>query len=373
MPRKGENIFKRKDGRWEGRYIKTHKNDKAVYGYVFGKSYVEVKEKKAAAIAALAAPAQEMSSAAEQPFMRDIGTRWLYDLKLTRKNSTVVKYLNQLENHIFPYFGDIRINAITNHDIITFSQNLLQSKGLASKTVADILSRIKSIRKYALIHGYEVNFIPDCVTIPRETEEIRVLSFLEQESLIRYLREHPDFTSLGILVCLFTGLRVGELCALKWSDISLDEQELHVRRTMQRLQNLDGGSEKKTHIEIDAPKSKASIRTIPIPDTIMDDLRAAYTEDAYLLTGHASLFVEPRTMENRFKTILDKCGIACATVHTCRHSYATRCIEAGFDIKSLSEMLGHANVSITLNRYVHPSMRHKHENAGKLADLFAVK
>lgn len=373
MGSKGENIFKRKDGRWEGRYIKGYQNEKTIYGYVFGKSYVEAKEKKAVAMAALSASVKELPLVAEQPFMRDIGTRWLENLKFTGKSSTIVKYLNQLENHIFPYFGDIRINDITNHDIMVFSQDLFRSKGLASKTVADILSRLKSIRKFALIHGYDVKFIPDCVTIPQEMETIRVLSFEEQESLIRYLREHLDFSSLGILVCLFTGIRLGELCALKWSDISLDEQEIYVRRTMQRLKNLDGSSERKTHIEIDVPKSKASIRTIPIPNTIMEELRAAYTEDAYLLTGHAKLFMEPRTMENRFKKIMEKCGITCATVHTCRHSYATRCIEAGFDIKSLSEMLGHANVNITLNRYVHPTMRHKHENAKKLDYLFAVK
>lgn len=373
MPRKGENIFKRMDGRWEGRYIKERRSDRPVYGYVFGKSYREVKEKKAAAIAALPAPVKELSFAKEQPLLRDIGVMWLNDVRSTRKKSTTAKYQNQLQNHILPYFGDIHINSITNHDIIEFTQNLFKSKKLSSKTVTDILSSLKSIRKFAIIHGYDVGFIPDCVTIPRDAEEIRVLSFLEEASLIRYLREHPDFTSLGILLCLFTGLRVGELCALKWSDISLEQQELRVKRTMQRIQNLDGDSEKKTYIEIDTPKSKSSIRTIPIPDTIMDDLRAAYKEDAYLLTGHSSLFVEPRTLENRFKIILNKCGIADATVHTCRHSYATRCIEAGFDIKSLSEMLGHANVSITLNRYVHPSMQHKHANVKKLADLFAVK
>lgn len=378
MARKGENIFKRKDGRWEGRYIKGRKDGKAVYGYVFGKSYTEVKEKKAAAVVGLAIKAQERKPAAEQPLLRDLGNRWLEELKPIRKMSTVVKYANQMENHIFPYFGDKRVNTITNNDLITFSNKLLTGKGikgnkLSAKSVADILSRMKSIRKFALIHGYDVNFMPDCVNIPQSAEEIRVFTFTEEETLIRYLRDHPDPTSLGILVCLFTGLRIGELCALMWNDISLAEQEISVKRTMQRLQSLDNDAKTKTYIEIDEPKSKSSIRTIPIPDNIMDDLRSFYKEGSYLLTGHPSLFVEPRTMENRFQSILKKCGIAKATVHACRHSYATRCVEAGFDIKSLSEMLGHANVNITLNRYVHPTMQFKHENAKKLAGLFAVK
>lgn len=376
MARKGENIFKRKDGRWEGRYIKERKEGKAVYGYVFGKSYTAAKEKKAVAMAAVAT--KKLKPSAEQPIMRDIGAQWLDELKPIRKKSTVVKYGNQLKCHILPFFGGMRIDEITNDDLITFSNRLLTGGGnddqkLAPKSVLDILSRIKSIRRFALIHGYEVKFMPDCVTVPQNSEGIRVLTLTEEKSLLQHLKTHADLTNLGILVCLFTGIRVGELCALMWGDISLGEQELHIRRTMQRLQNKDEKATAKTYIEIDEPKSKSSIRTIPIPSNIMDDLRSAYTEDAYLLTGHARLFVEPRTMENRFKAILKECGIADANFHTCRHTFATRCVEAGFDIKSLSEILGHANVNITLNRYVHPTLQLKHENMNKLSGLFAVK
>ena len=189
----------------------------------------------------------------------------------------------------------------------------------APKTVADILSRMKSIRKFALIHGYKVNFIPDCTAIPQGNEDIRVFSLAEEKILLTYLRENSDLISLGILVCLFTGLRIGEICALRWSDISLIEQEIHVRRTMQRLQNLDKNAEKKTYIAIDTPKSNSSIRTIPIPDNIMDRLRQAYVRDAYLLTGDVKRFVEPRTMENRFKSIIKKCGMEDASMHACRH------------------------------------------------------
>ena len=142
---------------------------------------------------------------------------------------------------------------------------------------------------------------------------------------------------------------------------------------MQRLRNLDEKLETRTHIEIGEPKSQSSIRTIPIPDSIMKLLRSNYVEGAYLLSGHSKYFIEPRTMENRFKSILKKCGIKDANFHSLRHTFATRCIEVGFDIKSLSEILGHANVNITLNRYVHPSMKLKRENMNKLSELFAVK
>lgn len=373
MPRKGENIFKRVDGRWEGRFIKNHTGGKAVYGYVYGKSYKEVKEKKSEAIAKLSTKPARFSESMAPPTVETIAIKWLDDLKAVRKSSTIVKYQYQLESHIIPYLGICRIDEVSNDDIVAFSNHLLTKKSLAPKTVSDILSRMKSIRKYAVIHGYSVGFHPECITIPQTNEEIRVLSFAEEEALLDYLWAHPDLTSLGILVCLFTGIRIGELCALMWSDISLSEKELHIKRTLQRLKNLDENAEKKTYISIDEPKSKCSIRTVPIPDNIIDALHRAYVSDGYLLTGSIHRFVEPRTMENRFKNILTACGIADANYHALRHSYATRCIEAGVDIKALSEMLGHANVNITLNRYVHPTMQFKHENVKKLSELFVVK
>lgn len=373
MPRKGENIFKRADGRWEGRFIKDHIGGKSVYGYVYGKSYKEVKEKKAAAIADLSTKPARPSEQTAHPTVEVIAVKWLDDLKPVRKASTIVKYQNQLDSHIIPYLGVLRIDEVSNEDIIAFSNHLLTEKNLSPKTASDIISRVKSIRKYAIIHGYSVGFHQECITIPQSSEEIRVLSFAEEEALLIYLKEHPDLTSLGILVCLFTGIRIGELCALMWSDISLSEKELHIKRTMQRLKNLDKNAERRTYISIDEPKSKCSIRSVPIPDNIMDALCQAYVEDGYLLTGSSRRFVEPRTMENRFKSILKACGIADANYHALRHSYATRCIEAGVDIKALSEMLGHANVNITLNRYVHPTMQFKHENVKKLSELFVVK
>lgn len=373
MPRKGENIFKRTDGRWEGRFIKNHIGGKAVYGYVYGKSYKEVKAKKSAAISELSAKSETFSNAMNTLTMEAIANKWLDNLKAARKESTIVKYQNQLKSHIIPYLGLRKINDISNDDIVTFIHYLLSKKKLAPKTVSDILSRIKSIRKHAIMHGYDVRFHPECIVIPQPIGKIRVLSFTEEAALIAYLEDHPGLTSLGILVCLFTGIRLGELCALKWSDISLAEKELHIKRTMQRLKNLDESAEKKTYISIDEPKSKCSIRTIPIPDTIIDALLKAYVSSGYLLTGSVHKFVEPRTMENRFKVILAECGISDANYHALRHSYATRCVEAGVDIKALSEMLGHANVNITLNRYVHPTMQFKHENVKKLSELFVVK
>lgn len=139
---------------------------------------------------------------------------------------------------------------------------------------------------------------------------------------------------------------------------------------MQRIRVKDNPN-RKTEVKILRPKSDCSTRTIPIPDILLPVLKVNYSEGAFLLTGDKKKFVEPRTMQNRFRSILKKAGIAHANFHATRHTFATRCVEAGFDIKCLSEILGHADVSITLNRYVHPTMNLKAENMAKLTGLFS--
>ena len=172
MPRKGENIFKRKDGRWEGRYIRERDGNKAVYGYVFGKSYLEVKQKKSEALRRID---QEKTQVKKQtqvksPTLENIAFQWLDELKPIRKKSTIVKYMGQLKNYIIPAFGNLKLNEISNENIISFSRKLLteeqQGRKLSPKTVSDIISRMKSIRRFALLRGYEVNYIPNVVEIP---------------------------------------------------------------------------------------------------------------------------------------------------------------------------------------------------------------
>jgi integrase len=198
---------------------------------------------------------------------------------------------------------------------------------------------------------------------------MQILSMQEQSILSRYLYDNLTPCNLGILICLYTGLRIGEICALKWKDICIAEHYLDVHKTMQRVQIMD--DKKKTTVLIQRPKSDCSIRKIPLPDTILSILQSEKKEtDAFILTGSAQKFIEPRCMENRFKTVLKACGVNNYKFHTLRHTFATRCVELGFDIKSLSEILCHASVSITLNRYVHPSMELKQKNMNLLIDLF---
>ena len=230
MARKGENIFKRKDGRWEGRYIKGHDGKKAVYGYVFGKSYSEVKRKKAEAVSQLETGQSQLKTQkrTKNPNFEKIARQWLEELKQIRKKSTIVKYMSQLKNYIIPEFGKFNLSDIGNENIISFANKLLtegnNGQKLAPKTVSDILSRMKSIRRFALLRGYEVNYVPNAVEIPLRQGQIRTLTSTEENKLLRYLKKHFDLTALGILLSLFTGLRIGELCALKWSDFYFSDK-----------------------------------------------------------------------------------------------------------------------------------------------------
>lgn len=374
MPRTGENIYKRKDGRWEGRFIKERINGKAHYGAVYARSYRDVKCKLETTKKKLET---EKNTARKAGTVADIGNRWLTEARGTLKDSSINKYEDMLRCYILPEFGNTELSEITNKHLIDFANSLLinggiNNQGLSCSTVAEIISIMNSLRIYAMKRDCTVLFSPECVTLKREQKKIRVFSMDEEACLITYLCENMDMTMLGILLCLFTGIRIGELCALKWDEINLSEQTLQIRRTMQRIR-VDGSQGRKTEVKLCEPKSICSIRTIPLPDMLIELLSQYYAPGTFLLTGDSSRYVEPRTIQYRFKNILKACNISEANFHTTRHTFATRCIELGFDVKSLSEILGHSSVAITMNRYVHPTMALKAENMNRFSDLFTVK
>ncbi len=381
MPRRGENIYKRKDGRWEGRYIKGRTDGKVKYGYVYAKTYREIKEKLNTVLDTLievnntAAPIISSQSVTN---FEIVALSWLESSKPQLKESSIVKYRNVLDTYLIPAFDQRSIEKITREEVLDYSNKLLLSggrknKGLSPKTVTSIMSVLKNVFEYASQSlGYTVADI-NRISIKQPQKPLRILSLLEQQILSRYLCNDLTLINLGILVCLYTGIRVGEICALKWEDISFDEQYLYVHKTMQRIQ-LKDNRVTKTTVLISDPKSECSIRRIPLPDEIFQLIVSAKCPgNTYFLTGRIHSYVEPRTMQNRFKSVIKACNIKDANFHALRHTFATRCIELGFDIKSLSEILGHASVNITLNRYVHPSMELKQKNMNKLSELFAVK
>lgn len=375
MPKKGENIYKRKDGRWEGRYIKSRTiSGKAVYGYVYAKTYRDVKAKLKQFHSDLSATGS-LTESGNALLLSSAASQWLMDLRPQVKESTYNKYRNQIQSYIIPSMGQIQVQDITDRIVREFCFALLNhggkdKKGLSPKTVSDTLSTLCRILDFSRGKGYSLVPVSPKIRIKHEEKKIRVLSRNEQNQLCTYLKEHMDERNMGILLCLFTGLRIGELCALTWDDISFSEGTVYVHRTMQRIQT-NNESEAKTKILISTPKSSCSIRTIPLPDEMVK-LLEAYRKSGYVLTGTWKEYVEPRTMQNHFKRVLRDSGIQSANFHALRHSFATRCVEMGFDAKSLSEILGHASVTITMNRYVHPSMELKRQNMERLSELIAV-
>lgn len=381
MPRKGENIYKRKDGRWEGRYIRDRVNGKAKYGYVFAHSYKEVKIKLTNAKALLASNTSATPVIASELLICSFSRasdEWIQANKSQWKESSTVKYINILNNHLLPEFGQRNITDIARTDIQAYISKLLMiggrnNTGLAPKTVNSIISVMKNIFEFAAETKQYTLISFNGLNVKQPQKQMRILSQTEQSLLTEYLLEESGNTDIGILLSLYTGLRVGEVCALKWEDISFRDRCIHVNKTMQRIQ-VNDNADHRTEIIISAPKSECSVRDVPIPDKLLLMLQECQNApNTYILTGKATLYVEPRTMQNRFKSTIKKAGIAPANFHALRHTFATRCIELGFDIKSLSEILGHASVNITLNRYVHPSMELKQKNMNMLSDLLAVK
>lgn len=371
MARRGANIYKRKDGRYEGRYVKERIGGKAKYASVYAKTLKEVRFK-------LDAARQEQKKR-QIPIVKagsvtDVAESWLADASTDLKDSSVVKYEDLLRCYIYPSFGDSDLSDITNEDLMTFARDLREKggrsgQGLATSTVSEVVTVLGNMRSYALKHGYSVVYTTDCVSMHKTRKDIRVFSVEEEERLVAWLQDHMDEVGLGVYTGLYTGIRIGELCALTWDYIDLGAATMKIGRTMQRIRTNDAGN-KKTAVKIFEPKSTNSVRSIPLPDCLVDEMKNHYIPGAFLLTGSSDKFIEPRIMHNRFKKILKECSINDASFHACRHSFATRCVEVGFDVKCLSEILGHSTVAFTLDRYVHPTMTHKAENMNKLSGLF---
>ena len=381
MARKGENIYARKDGRWEGRYIiERLASGKYRYGYVYAGTYRETREillqKK---LDLIHCKKEQVSPSASEPVaLEQLAVDWLAKQKSQIKESSYVKYQNLIAKYLIPQIGELQPQELTSERLEIFCKTLLSSggrhhSGLSAKTVSDILSVTRAILRYSASKGYVISCDFSVISFKQPSKNLRILSRLEQQKLCSYLQNNLTPVHLGILLSLFSGLRIGEICALRWSDISFEEKLIFIRRTMQRLQNIQD-SERKTRICISAPKSPSSIRQIPIPDGLLELLRNnSGDKNGYILTGKADTFMEPRTMQRRFKKVLKAAGIEEVNYHVLRHTFATRYVELNFDVKSLSEILGHATVNITMNRYVHPSMEYKRQNMQRLSELIAVR
>lgn len=289
------------------------------------------------------------------------------------KESTYVKYVNLTSNHILPLLGGLETEKLTTDRIEQFIQSRLeagnkQGRGMAEKSVKDLLLVLKDICRYAALCDVDIPCRFELIRVRSNENEIQVLDKQTQLRLERFLmRDVYNLKKTGVLLSLCMGLRLGEICALRKGQILYRDEILQVRATMQRIQNFNdevdwkGRENRKTRVIITSPKSACSVRDIPMPGFMMERLMRLKTSDdnVFVLTGTSKKFVEPRTFENIFKRYLMECNMEIVNFHALRHTFATRCIEKGCDVKTLSEILGHANVNITLNRYVHSSMEQK--------------
>lgn len=362
MPRRGENIYKRKDGRWEGRYKNGYDtNGKIIYKSLYAHSYSEIKEKL-----------RQHTSNPIQPqyggkLLLDYALQWLETVKMSRKISTYNKYKTIYLLHINPVIGECHMNFISSRHIEEIINNTTM---LSPKTQNDIMCVVKLIFEYAAQNGEKTNLSMKGYCIRQKYKCIRVLSVEEQRRFTEFLLNDIDLIKIGIYLSLCTGLRIGELCALQKENINLETGELFVRKTLQRVQVENGAY--KTEVIITEPKSVNSVRDIPLPEFLIDICKHFYKKlksEDFLLTG-TTKYMEPRSLQYHFKRYLKECNIGDLNFHALRHTFATRCVENGFEIKTLSEILGHVNVNITLNRYVHSSIDLKRTNMEKLNSVF---
>ena len=293
---------------------------------------------------------------------RVVTEEWLKYKKNTVKKSTYYNYSYSVEKYLYPKFADQDITQIKDYN--DFIEKLTDT--LAPKTVRDIITKLKEIINfYEEEHNTKLNIKK--MSLPKmNKKEIQILSNKEKQKLEKYCIEQNSLKSLGILICLNTGLRVGEVCALRWENIDFESKKIHIEKTIERIYSKE---ENKTIVIIDTPKSITSVRTIPINSklyNILKQIRGKSKKTDFVLAGSSEHYVEPRNYQYHFKEILKRSKVKKYKFHTLRHTFATNCIEAGMDIKSLSEILGHADVSITLNIYVHSSDKAKRKYLEKI-------
>ena len=336
MSRRGDNIRKRTDGRWEGRYQILSENGKKCYRSVYGKSYNEVKEKLTF---------EREAAARAEPICQIIGKKtpdregsfcalakeWLTHIELSRKYSTYIKYKTIFQCHIQQNFHNDRFTQMTNGYI----QSKISTMPVSDETRQSILMVIKQIFRYAeKQYAYPVPSISN-ISIRNKPQSLEIMSRAEQARLMRFLYDDMNVSKAGIYLCLSTGLRLGEVCALKWDDIEKTNGLIHVSRTVQRIQNSEGPI--KTSLLETSPKSISSDREIPISDSLLSIL-TTFQEEGQIYLLQKDRPMEPRTYQNHFKRYLEKINAPHYNFHILRHTFATNCIDNGMDIKSLSEI-----------------------------------
>ena len=380
------NIRKRKDGRYE---VRTTVRD---YGTGKKKLVSEYAHTREEAVK-LAQKNGLMAKDKPQYLTGDITLAdWLeywMDLymKDNLKQSTRLGYEAYARNHFNPALRNCKLKEITPQMLKEFYNYKAQS-GLSPKTIINLNMCLRKALQQAVIEGRILMNPAAGLQLPRGSKpEIEALSREEQSRLMQssYAHRYGFF----IRLTLMTGMRIGEVCGLEWRDIDLAKSQLKVQRTLSRLncldlpENYEGNT---TELVTQTPKTENSIRMIPLVPGILPDLNQwrmqqaqdqyaagmAYQSSGKLLTNPLGGCVEPRTLSDYYHQMLDMAGLPHFTFHALRHTFATRAVEQGMDMKTLSAILGHASVSFTMDTYAHVMPDHKHEEMQRMADLYSA-
>ncbi len=359
MARRGDNIHKRKDGRWEGRYKDGFRSDGSVrYSSVYARSYSECRIKLRDAQSSSNKPKNKIKT---EKVFSDILLQWLFANQIRLKGATEAKYTNIIETHIIPALGGIRLSALDSSIINSFLDEQLNHGGvrngepLAPSYVRTMAIIIEAAINYGVMEGL-CNPLRTPINKPNiPKKDLVILSKIAEVALTEVLMCDSTKVALGTLVGLQAGLRIGEVCALRWCDVDFESNIIRIRHTISRVPSPD--SEHKTMLIMDTPKTLSSIREVPMPSSLQKALLVAYqNRTSDFVISDSSTFIGTRTFDYQYRKLLERYNIHIFSFHTLRHTYATRCAEHGMDAKTLSRLLGHASSTTSLNIYVHPSL-----------------
>ncbi|MDR0919429.1 MAG: site-specific integrase [Oscillospiraceae bacterium] len=357
MPKMQRNIYKRKDGRFVGNYIKGRdENGKAIYGYVYARNYSDCKAKLEEAKKSVLT--SEVKQVQKYTVAKSL-EQYLENTKVKYKKTSINIYNRYITNYVEPFFKGISIDELSSQKMQEFI-NYMFEKNLSVGTVQAVVNFIKKGIKYTVV-GDTLS-----VEMPKKTNRnIEVLTSDEQKILEYTAKVYDDNLYVAVMLCLYLGLRIGEVCGLKWEDISFTESTLQVCRTMERVKD---GNE--TKIELLEPKSRASVRKIPVPAMLIELLKnhKNKTGGEFVLWKN-NKFIEPRNLQYHFKKLLKKAELKDINFHSTRHCFVVRALEQGLDIQAISEILGHSSAIVTLRQYAQSVDAHKREQLEILSNI----